>query len=378
MNRLGLFFAGGAFIGAAFEAAASMAINDYISNDSVQNSSYFGGISSGSIVSTFLAGGASPKTIAKHLVENPLIIGSPASSIASSVDVKKIIVNTLKTPKSAGSRLLNYITNKFKKEKTNSIDFLEGIINAIFNEGLFSIKGLENFMKQQLKQMRIFRFEDINSILAIAALNVNTGKRAVFGKKILESLISKDDSEYYNSTIPQAVAASCAVPLLFLPFEYDNSIFIDGALCDTCLLDIGLKLDNVELGIVFNPLEPINDFSLKQHGPIALIEQSYRLTIYSRIKKEFALAEKTDKDLIYMAPSRSRNKLVNPFRYEKVKWAIIEFYLDTAQQIIEKDVVYSKKFEKIGLKTTRNILSEKTTEISKKGSLNEKIKVLLY
>jgi NTE family protein len=146
--------------------------------------------------------------------------------------------------------------------------------------GLLSMDRFERYLRQRLP---VNDFEQVDRHLLITSVDLDRAERVVFGKGY--------DSQ---TSISQAVAASCCVPGLFRPYEIDGRYHVDGEIARTLSADIAVAA-GADIVIISNIYRPTNKSTrsiarltaakvLTQSLNIMLTEKEKRgLDLYSRV-----------------------------------------------------------------------------------------------
>lgn len=134
--------------------------------------------------------------------------------------------------------------------------------------GLFSIDALEAYLA---KHLPINDFRQLPSRVFITAVDVDTGRRVVFGPG-------------YEETVPisQAIAASCCVPGVFRPYRIDGRYYLDGEVVRTLSADLAVAAgaDVVIISNVYRPEErPEHKRSIARRGAPAVLRQALNIVL---------------------------------------------------------------------------------------------------
>lgn len=92
-----------------------------------------------------------------------------------------------------------------------SVKFKDLVVTAIPHNGFFKSTGIQTIAK---KHLRAHTFEELNMPLRVVASDIEYGKARIFSE---------------GDLIP-ALAASCSVPVVFMPIEIDNHYYVDGGM----------------------------------------------------------------------------------------------------------------------------------------------------
>ena len=111
--------------------------------------------------------------------------------------------------------------------------------------GLYTGGGLERYVRDVLSEAgRSDDFRDLDVELYLTGTDLDSCERVVFGADGLEDV-----------PISRAVAASCAVPMVYKPVEIKDRVYVDGGLVSTTNIDIAIDA-GAKFVVVVNPLVP--------------------------------------------------------------------------------------------------------------------------
>ncbi len=148
--------------------------------------------------------------------------------------------------------------------------------------GLFDIGKLERNLREHLP---VNDFRRIDKTLLVTSVDLDGRGRVVFGKG-------------YDETTPisQAVAASCAVPGLFRPYEIGGRYHLDGELVRTLSADLAVEA-GVDVVIVSNVYrqETVREgaSSLANRGPFAVMNQTLNIVLSEKERRGLDLYART-------------------------------------------------------------------------------------
>ena len=91
------------------------------------------------------------------------------------------------------------------------------------DRGILSGDKIEKFLRVLLKNKQ---FKDLNIPLAVVATDIYNGEKIIFKK----------------GDVASAVRASISLPNIFVPFEYNNRVLIDGGIVDPIPVDIAKSM----------------------------------------------------------------------------------------------------------------------------------------
>ncbi|HEU0076229.1 MAG TPA: patatin-like phospholipase family protein, partial [Longimicrobiaceae bacterium] len=168
--------------------------------------------------------------------------------------------------------------------------------------GLFDNAPLERYLA------RVFTsrghgndFRELPTLLRLVAVELDTSELVVFGEAGTEHV-----------PLSRAVQASTALPGLYCPVEIDGRWYIDGVARRTLNASTALEA-GAELVFCVNPIVPVDlrvgagegrRGSLVDHGLPAVVSQTFRTLVHSRMSTAFRRYEHThpDADLVLLEP----------------------------------------------------------------------------
>lgn len=147
--------------------------------------------------------------------------------------------------------------------------------------GLFSVDKLERYLA---KYLPINDFRQLPSRVFVTAMDVDTGRRVVFGPGFEDSV-----------PISQAVAASCCVPGLFRPYRIGSRYFLDGEVVRTLSTDLAVAAgaNVVIISNIYRPEDRSQDRrSIARRGLHAVVRQSLNVVLSEKERRGVELMEK--------------------------------------------------------------------------------------
>ena len=309
-SSVGLACAGGVVEGAIYEVGALCALDEAIEGLSLHELDTYVGVSSGALISSFLANGVSPRTLSRAIVSEadsdprlnvqPEVLFSPA--------LREYAHRLLRFP-GALWRTLRYFTTH---PTDLSVVGLLSTFGSVVPTGLFENSPLHRFLEQALTPPdRTNDFRKLKSKLRVVTMHLDSSEIAVFGEP------GRD-----HVPISKAVQASTALPGLYCPVEIDGEYYIDGVARRTVHASVALD-EGTELLFCINPIVPVNiqlkrhanrllnEHGLVDHGLPAVLSQTFRAIVDSRKTTGFKKYEHThpDADLILIAYQATRRYL---------------------------------------------------------------------
>ena len=285
--RVGLALAGGGPLGAVYEIGALCALEEVLEGADFTGFDHYVGVSAGAFIAAALASGWRPRELCDGFIANggrgglfdPAWLTVPAWGEA--------LRRAARVPGLALSAAWRATLGR----KT-LLEVVEGLAPAV-PTGLFSNEEV-HLRLQKLFALpgRSNDFRTLRPRLHLVATALDTAEAVAFGGE-----------GWDHVPISRAVQASCALPGLFPPVEIDGRMFVDGALTKT--MHASLALDaGVDLLLCVNPLVPFTRASLADGGLPAVMSQTFRTLIHSRLTlamKQYAVSY-PDTDIVLLEP----------------------------------------------------------------------------
>ncbi len=279
-HPIGIALAGGGPLGAIYEIGALVALEDALEGIDLTSLDIYVGVSSGGVIAAGLANGFTPRAMHAMFIDgetadiafNPELLLRPAFAeygrrIAS---LPRLLVEATR----------RYIENPWT---TGFFESFQRLARAV-PTGVFDNVGFNAFLSQLLSAPgRSNDFRTLGRKLYLVATDLDTSKAVVFGAP-----------GHDHVPISRAIQASAALPGLFPPVEIEGRHYVDGALMKTLHASVALK-EGARLLLCVNPLVPFNadlaheeghanGFSLVDYGLPAVMNQTFRAIIHSRMK----------------------------------------------------------------------------------------------
>lgn len=251
---------------------------------------FYVGSSAGSVISTFLASGHSLNSIIHAFEQGTQELSSSLLAGAHiDDDLRPLSYRDLFTVN--GKDMLNLIPNFFKKMDSMVSGGFEVLLKNGFKlNGLFSTKGLERYIREEVWSANTF--SSLGVELYIVATQLNQSRKVIFCKK---DELSKDKSILYTdyATMSEAVAASAALPPVYAPYPIKNRsgetiYFFDGEIRDTLSTHIAAD-HGADLVISSYSIQPYHYNSkmgsLHQYGIPVIANQALYQAVQQKIEK---------------------------------------------------------------------------------------------
>lgn len=185
---------------------------------------------------------------------------------------------------------LRAIPSKFRTKSLVTGGFESFLKNGFKLNGLFSTRGLEKYLKNQVLPTN--DFSELSSQLFIVATALNSSRKAVFGPHD-KSKFESTQMKLNFANISEAAAASMSLPPVYCPYGLKNErgemiYFFDGEIRDT--LSTHVAADNgADLILASYSIQPyqFNDKmgSLHEYGIPLILNQALYQVVEQKILK---------------------------------------------------------------------------------------------
>ena len=359
-NRLpiGVALAGGGPLGGIYEVGALIALDEALRGFRLTDCGTFVGVSSGAFFATGLANGLSPRAMHRMFIESdkdddpfePEVLLRPA--------FKEYGRRIAAIPRLLKAGLLDYVRGGRNRKVAASLRRLVQALPA----GIFDGAPLQAYL-QRLASSRGFPddFRKLRRKLYIVATDLDTSERVTFGSPGWDDI-----------PISQAVQASATLPGLFPPVKINGRYYVDGALQKTLNASAALK-DGVRLLFAFNPIVPykadlppdrIETESLASRGLVAVLSQTFRSLIYSRMQVGMQRYRHLypDADIVVIEPRQDDREMffANAFSYADRRRLCEHAYQQTRADLLRRAGVLKPILSRHGLILDEGVLSDKS------------------
>ena len=346
--KLALVLAGGAISGGAFKMGGLMALDNFLANRSVTEFDMYVGMSAGSLLTSFLAGGIDPQEMLLALDGKsdkisplqPWDFYWPAyrefwrrfSRLGKDMihvwpSIAKAALQFLPMHEGEIRRNLKSFFNKptYQKFEQVLLPLVKDVVDATpiphpgryIPSGVFDNSRLEKYVRTNLKRNNIpNNFRQLKRQRGVdlytSTTNLNTAQMAIFGHDFDSTL-----------SISEAVQASTAMPGFYIPAKLTGEEFVDGGLIKTANISLAM-LKGADLIIVYNPFRPFMNRSRYQLDPSEpnisdwgmgmVINQSFRTVFHSRLYQgleRLRLDPQFKGDLILIEPNETDVQFFN-------------------------------------------------------------------
>jgi NTE family protein len=154
----------------------------------------------------------------------------------------------------------------FTLEKDSLFDY--GILNAITGMGMAKGQKLEEFVKTKITATNI---ESMKLPFAAVATDLNRGTRVVLDR----------------GSVAKAVHASCAIPGIFEPVDYQGRLLVDGGVLDNIPIDVARE-EGADIVIAVDISENVANYNITNFVDVMLQAVSIMSHENVKYKKEEA------------------------------------------------------------------------------------------
>ena len=323
---------GGGLTGALYQIGALAALEDALQGR--VDFKLFIGSSSGASVASALAGGIAPDRLYRALldpVDNFFPLERHHILRLDFDEWRRTLTTSAMALRTALARLSS------RRDPGSSepahLFFWEQVdrLNDSLPAGLFRLDRYERLLAEFFLRRGIPNtFKTLPAALRVAAYDVDSGERVVFGSK------GHDDV-----SISLACSASLALPLFFSPVRIGDRHYLDGGLGHVAHLDVA-EAEGASLCIVVNPLVPVSTAhqavptghgvraSVRDKGPLWVFNQSLRVGAHARLHQEVARSKNVEVLVLEPEPSDVMLFLHNPTNLQ-ARRAILEYAYRTTR-----------------------------------------------
>jgi NTE family protein len=241
-SKTALVLGGGGFTGGVYEIGALRALDLLSVSHTINQFDVYVGTSAGSLVASAVANGITPEQMMQSIVrEGPEQLPDARASALLRPNYREFVTRGARFP----LKLLSLL-GKLSRDlsQVSGMDIVLALAEAL-PTGLYTGDGLERYVRDVLSQAgRSDDFRDLDVELYLAGTDLDSCERVVFGADGLDDV-----------PISRAVAASCAVPMVYKPVEIKDRVYVDGGLVSTTNIDIAVDA-GAQFVVVVNPLVP--------------------------------------------------------------------------------------------------------------------------
>ncbi len=364
-DKTALVLAGGGLTGAVYEIGALRAIDDLLVDRAVNDFDIYVGTSAGALVGSMLANGLSPETMMQAMDGSHPEIRALNHQDVFSFGRRDLLRWGWRLPRTllgAASHYLRHMTDM------NLFDVVWSLSEAL-PPGIYDGMALERYVRRTLRRFgQSNRFADLKRDLFIIATDLDTGKRAVFGRGYEEDV-----------PVSMAVAASTALPVVYKPVRIGDNEYVDGGVRGTASLDLAIE-HGAKLVICINPLVPYDNNDresipflgpdggyLSEKGMQAIASQVSRIYTHAGLHYHIKQLRRSHPDvdiiLIEPHPDDAQMFFYNIMRYSTRLIVARHGFESVTLDLAEDYPRYKEILARHGIEITRRVVIEELNAI---------------
>ena len=276
-SKAALVLGGGGFTGGVYEIGALRALDLLSVSRSINAFDVYVGTSAGAFVAAAVANGITPEQMMQTIVrEGREQLPDARVSALLRPNYREFVSSGIRLPLKL-ARLLRMASRDLGQ--VSAMDVMLTLAEAL-PTGLYTGGGLERYVRDTLSEAgRSDDFRDLEPELYVTGTDLDSCERVVFGAEGLDDV-----------PISKAVAASCALPMVYKPVKIKDRVYVDGGLVSTTNLDIAIEA-GAEFVVVVNPLVPYvggiehgsSDRRVSKMGFPQIGYQSFKLLAHQRL-----------------------------------------------------------------------------------------------
>ncbi len=353
-KRIGMAMSGGGLEGFLYQLGVTFALEQAISGRTIRDAHVFSGVSSGSIVSTLMAGDVSTIEVIKAMHGKSDVIEPFTSSTIFDL--------------AGGSILGRLIRGTLAWNGLDPAKWIKQTLRAI-PTGFFRGENLKAYIQSCLKAAGTEdNFSSLKKELYIGATDMDSFEHVIFGQ-----------APWNNVPLSEAIYASCALPLFFVPSQIAGRWFVDGQITRTCNLELVVER-GCDLVFIIDPVKPLGSLvpgSVDKRGGYYSMIQTVKALVYTRFHSVLShLTERyPETDFVVFQPDDEVAQLMagSPMRYRIRTQLIALAYQQTMRQLRERHRVYRAKLQKydMALKSVEQLKEIEQKDVAFFSSLTE-------
>ncbi|MHB8573378.1 MAG: patatin-like phospholipase family protein [Candidatus Dormibacteria bacterium] len=368
-DRVALVLSGGGLMGGVYEMGALCALDDVLLNRSLTELDVYVGTSAGSVVAACLANGMTPKRMLRTLAGEVNRGEQPQRRHLFTPDYEEILRRITALPRNFAWAVRHYLRNA---RDMDLLDFLLLFTEAL-PAGVLDPGPLEEWFAGVLRVPgRTDSFDALRSELLVVATELDSGERAVFGHGFRTDV-----------AISKAVAASCAIPVVYTPVRIGGSDYIDGGVRGNTSLDLAVER-GAKLIICINPLVPYTPTDamipflgpehhrrLRHKGAPYIVGQIFRTWTHASLQYQVKNLKRRhpEVDVVMIQPRRDDPRMFfhNVMRYSSRLLIARHGYESVSVELDENFRRHREVFARHGLHVTRYIVGQQLKRIRESG-----------
>lgn len=335
--RVALALAGGGPLGAIYEIGALCALDESLDGLELTGLQHYVGVSAGGFIAAALANGMTPREICSSFIDNAgddIDVFDPAWLLAPAWG--ELARRASMFPGLAASALWRATIGR--RSISHALEHLgRSLPTGIFSNDLVDTQLAKVFSRSG----RSNDFRKLRTRLTLVATDLDTGEAAPFGRP-----------GWDHVPISKAVQASSALPGLFPPVQIGDRSYVDGALKKTMHASVALD-EGVDLLLCLNPLVPFNASRIADGGLPAVLSQTFRSMIHSRMELGMKHYERVypRTDIVLVEPDHRDPELylANTFGYGQRKQLAEHAYQQTRAMLRSRRAELAPKLARHGI-----------------------------
>jgi NTE family protein len=348
--RIALALAGGGPLGAIHEIGALCALQEALDGIAFERLDHYVGVSAGGFIAAGLANGMTPRELCAAFVDDPARDGNEHEVFDPAWLMVPAYGEYLRRFAQLPGLIASGIWHSTVRRKpiTQALERL----GAALPTGIFSNEEVDRRLAGLFSRAgRSNDFRQLRTRLTLVATNLDTGEAAPFGRPGFDHV-----------PISKAVQASSALPGLFPPVEIDDQHYVDGALKKTLHATVVLD-EGVDLLLCLNPLVPFHVPGIAHGGLPAVLSQTFRSMIHSRLALGMKHYERAypGTDIVLLEPDRRDPELyrANTFSYRQRRERAEHAYQQTRAFLRANAATLAPKFARHGITLREDILRQR-------------------
>jgi len=350
---IGLCLCGGGVTGAMYQVGCLAALEDRIESFQTGRFDVFIGTASGATIATALAGGLSVQRMYRALLDPQDDFFPLQRNHLLRIDVAELL-RVFGTTIAAARRVVSSAaTSPLDLDVWNELERFVDSLPA----GVFTLDPYERFLSEFMTRRGIPQaFSEMPRSLYIPSYDLDAGRRVVFG-----------EDAPLGISVPRAIAASSAIPILYAPVNYEGRDYVDGGIGDVAHVDIAAA-KGCNLIVVVNPMVPVHAGGgggrdvPTGHGPQRRVRDKGAIWVYEqamRMRSEAGMRLRLDEfrsshsqtDVVVLEPKQSDATLFmySPMNFAARRAILEEGYTSTARLLSDADSPLRQTLAKHGL-----------------------------
>jgi predicted acylesterase/phospholipase RssA len=353
----GVALAGGGPLGSIYEVGALVALDEALCGLRLTECDVFVGVSSGAFFASGLANGLSPRQMHARFIETTEHDDPFEPEVLLKLALREYGMRIVALPRLFAAALSDYLRGNSKQR---AIESFQRLSKALPN-GIFDSTPVRRYLQRLAATPGLTDdFRELKRKLFIIATDLDTSALVTFGAPGFDHV-----------PISRAVEASAALPGYFPPVRIDGRHYVDGALLKTLHASAALK-EGVKLLFAINPLVPYKadlqlpgaeTGSLAEDGLIAVLSQTFRSLIYSRMKvgMERYRHQYPDADIVLFEPRRDDREMffTNVFSYADRRRLCEHAYQQTREDLLRRAAALEPILARHGLSLDETVLKDR-------------------